>query len=47
MPTEPTSASGQALPVGTRLEEFEVERVLGQAGGEGGGGQVNRDGHSG
>ena len=32
MAQEPPSPSGQALPPGTRLEEFEVERVLGQGG---------------
>ena len=29
---ESTSPSGQALPAGTRLEEFEVEKVLGTGG---------------
>ena len=32
MSPESTAPSGQALPAGTRLEEFEVERVLGSGG---------------
>ena len=32
MSPESTAPSGQALPAGTRLEEFEVERVLGRGG---------------
>ena len=32
MSPESTAPSGQALPAGTRLEEFEVERVLGTGG---------------
>ena len=32
MSPESTSPTGQALPAGTRLEEFEVERVLGTGG---------------
>ena len=32
MSPESTAPSGQALPAGTHLEEFEVERVLGTGG---------------
>ena len=32
MSPESTAPTGQALPAGTRLEEFEVERVLGSGG---------------
>ena len=32
MPPESTAPTGQALPAGTRLEEFEVEKVLGTGG---------------
>ena len=32
MTPESTAPSGQALPAGTRLEEFEVENVLGRGG---------------